>query len=162
MVKAKELNESVGSVLTTAILNSAIKDSNFKFDFKGHIELWDWLANNPGRTKYAYFLNIYTGYDTPKCHCFACEFSHKVVKYIREHYGKKFIDYIDSSIYYVDCFACPFSCDLTEYGCLDGIFDEWDGFTDDYYDDDDNEPISQRAILIRDFPIREDVEIPLN
>lgn len=162
MCKARDfkLNHETNPIVLM-VIRQAIKDSGITFDLTSHIELWDWLAHNPGKTKLHYFRLMYKGSDFPKAYCFACEFSHKVVEYIREHYGKKVIDYIGSRYRCTDCSVCPFSCDSTESNCLDGIFEEWAEFTEDYYGDEDNEPIILRAREIRDFPIRKDAKIPL-
>lgn len=164
MTKARELKVCFKKIVEHAILQSAINEGKFEFSLGEHIKLWDWLADNPSKEKYDYFDDVKLGRNLrPKNRCFGCEFSSNVLKYIEDNYGKRVIDFIGSDVLYEGCFACPFDCNVEDNGCLDGVFDEWDeafGYSSSEEDEYDFRVV--RAEEIRDFPIRTDVEIPLN
>ena len=163
MTKAIKLKHAFKPIVKQTILACAIKESGYTFSHTEHIKLWDWLANNPSKEKRDYFDEEYKGNVCPANYCFACEFANKVTNFIEQRYGKDVVEYITSDVLYEGCFACPFDCNCEDAGCLDGIYDEWDeaeeyiGTWEDVY-----EYRGDRAEIIRDFPIRIDVEIPLN
>lgn len=163
MVKARELKVCFNKIVKQAILQSAINDGKFEFPLGEHIKLWNWLADNPSKDKYDYFDNENLGRNLkPRNLCFGCEFSHNVIKYITENYGKEVIYFINSDALYEGCFACPFDCDAENNSCLDGVFDEWDEAYEYVSNEEDEDDFRvARAEDIRDFPIRIDVEIPL-
>ena len=153
VINADKLNEEELRKLDSMIVNMAIKDSGIKFNLTAHKKLWNWLAKNPGKLKLQYFEEL--GVDYVYLGCYACDFARKVKHYIEDNYDDEIIVYVNSRDIR-SCIACPHNC-VYAYECLNGI---WGAWCDNLHKGEEA-LISNYAREIRDFPLRTDIEIPI-
>lgn len=111
-----------------------------KFNHTAHKELWGWLAKNPDKEKSDWHGWRKNGgqYPTGFRHCFACAYAAKCC------------------IRGLLCSHCPFELDKRalrpNYDCLGGLFSDW------LYAREIKEERIKFAVMIRNFPVRDDVE----
>lgn len=158
MVKAKDLKYEFGARLTARVIEQAIKESGAVFELTKHKKLWNFLKENPGKEKADWFDE--TGNKYVLNDCYACSFANKVLRYIEERYGRKFVEYLTVDTFFNGCIACPFEVDCEE--CLDGIYEDWWLITENYEGGkDEDELIASLSRQIANFRLREDVKIPV-
>lgn len=158
MFKAVDLKYNFKNEVISMIVAQAIKESGEVFNLTKHKELWNFLKENPGMEKDEWFDE--TGNSVVKNYCFACAFSNKVLNYIGKHYGKKVFDFIAIKSFYTGCIACPFQVDCCD--CLDGLYDDWVLAMEFYFGNkEEDETLSSLSEQIANYPLREDMEVPV-
>ena len=111
-----------------------------EFNHTKHVELWNWLAENPGR-----FKDEWPGFDCeddiPERCCYACEAT------------------------YNGCIACPIDWGDCMGCCSSGMFEEWHDnvIKLKFYHESKNKEdlirkVREAAISIADAPIKKDME----
>lgn len=101
------------------------------FDWTNHKKLWNWLAENPTKTKYDWIGWKHNGgyiyIDTIDSECFACDYANSVCKF------------------------CPLKVSNNSFfTCLDGLYEDW-GISGSY-----NE-VSEIALKIAKLSVKEGV-----
>lgn len=112
------------------------------FYYSRHIELWNFLCNNPELDKQDWVKWRINGgtYEEVIHSCFACDYVVKndPISKLLEQRGL------------LDCDLCPFGYFGTYKNCLGGLYEEWRSETD----------LNKKAMLaakIRDLPVKEGV-----
>lgn len=114
-----------------------------------HKQMWDYLANNPDKEKHN-FVEMLPKEEAIKfgsSQCTACEYSIKEAMRL-DNYSKK-------------CINCPFEYPTEDWGCLNGLYEEYMKANLKYRETGDEyfrTRTIELATKIRDMPVKRGVK----